>query len=89
MNATEIASALAWRDKRVEFSGTPLTEAVALFNRQNELQLFLRDRSLGELRVSGIFWSDDPAGFARLLAASFGVTAERKTKHEIAIRRAP
>jgi transmembrane sensor len=84
---SEIARTLAWRSKRVEFSGARLVEALALFNRQNRLQLSLGDRPSGELRVSGIFWSDDPEGFTRLLEGSFGLRAERRSDTEITLRR--
>lgn len=83
----EMARALAWRGNRVEFSGTSLFDAVALFNRQNQLQLSLGDRSLEDLRVSGIFWTDDPAGFTRLLEASFGIKAEHENADRIVLRR--
>lgn len=89
MSAPEMAAALAWRGKRVEFSGTRLSDAIALFNRENALQIDVRDAALNGLRVSGIFWIDNPEGFARLLEASFGVTAERKSESEIALRAAP
>ena len=34
-----LAAALAWRDRRIEFTETPFTEAIALFNRGNRVQL--------------------------------------------------
>lgn len=71
VDAAAIARALAWRQHRVEFTGTPLADAVALFNRRNRGQLALADPALGELRISGVFWTDDPEGFARLLEAGF------------------
>lgn len=76
-SATEIAAALAWRGKRVEFTDTPLAEALALFNRQNELQLELAPAASGTHAITGIFWADDPEGFARLLETSLGLRAER------------
>lgn len=72
----ELNRALAWRGKRVEFTGTPLAEAVAMFNRQNAVKLALQERELGALRVSGIFWADDPEGFARLVESSFGLRSQ-------------
>ncbi|MGH7956226.1 MAG: hypothetical protein ACREH8_04355 [Opitutaceae bacterium] len=87
MTRAEIDAALAWRGKRVEFTGTPLVEAVALFNRQNRVRLSLDDRALDELRVSGVFWVDDPEGFARLLESSFGVQAVHRHDIEIVVRK--
>lgn len=73
----EVAAALAWRGKRVEFSGTPVSEAVSVFNRQNRLQLAVGDQALAQHQLSGIFWADDPEGFVRLLEIGMGATAER------------
>lgn len=75
--AEETAASLAWRNRRVEFTATPLAEAVALMNRHNTLQLQLADRATAELRITGVFWTDDPETFARLLEASIGVKAKR------------
>lgn len=82
----EVAAALAWRGKRVEFSGTPIAEAVELFNRQNRLQLAVVDKAFAQHQVSGIFWADDPEGFVRLLETGMGATAER-TGNTITLRR--
>lgn len=77
-DARQAAEALAWRDKRVEFTRAPLAEALAVFNRGNVLQLTLADPALGAQRVSGIFWSDNPESFARLLELSFNVEARTR-----------
>lgn len=81
-----IDAALAWRGKHVEFSGTPLSEAIALFNAQNRIRLTLGDRAHGALRISGMFWLDDPEGFARLLEASISIKAVRIGTAEIALQ---
>lgn len=73
----EMRTALAWRGMRIEFTNMPLAEAVALFNRQNRIQLALGSPSLADLRISGIFWADDPEGFSRLVEASAGLRVTR------------
>jgi len=83
----EMAAALAWRDLRVEFTGTPLGEAVGLFNRRNRVQLALGDASLAEIRLSGIFWSDDPEGFSRLVESIANLQATRVTDTRIVLHR--
>lgn len=75
IDAGEMAQALAWRSHRVEFTATPLAEAVALMNRQNERQLILDDEATARLQITGVFWTTDPPGFARLLEKSLGVKA--------------
>ncbi|MGH7946555.1 MAG: FecR family protein [Opitutaceae bacterium] len=78
VSPAQIATALAWRGKRIEFTDTPLAEAMALFNRQNQLQLSIENRANGARCINGIFWTDDPAGFARLLETSLGMTQSRQ-----------
>ena len=73
----DLKQALAWRGMRVEFTGTPLSDAVELFNQQNSLQLEIGDDSLAELQLTGIFWADDPEGFVRLLETGMNVRAKR------------
>lgn len=74
----EVARALAWRGKRIEFTDTPLVEAVAVFNRQNQVRITVVNRADGARCINGVFWADDPAGFARLLGTSLGLTVERE-----------
>lgn len=83
----EIAGALAWRQRRVEFTSTPLAEAVPLFNRGNQTRLTLADHATGEMKISGVFWTDDPEGFARLLESSLGVKAIRGSDGAIVLRK--
>jgi transmembrane sensor len=89
VSPAEIERALAWRDKRIEFSGTSLAEAVGLFNRQNRAQISLGTPSLAGLRISGIFWADNPAHFARLLEMTLPVKAEIGGGGGIVLRSAP
>lgn len=77
LSAAEMAAALAWRGRRVEFTHTTLAEAVALFNRQNTLQIVVADAAVARTAISGIFWSDDPEGFVRLLEPGFALEATR------------
>ena len=83
----EMAAALAWRGLRVEFTNTPLGEIVGLFNRQNRVQLALGDEELADIRISGIFWSDDPEGFSRLIESSAGLQVTRRGETRIELRR--
>jgi transmembrane sensor len=73
----ELATALAWRDRRIEFTRTPLAKAVELFNRENQIQLKVADADTGNFEISGIFWANDPDGFIRLLVSAFSVTEDR------------
>ena len=77
LTPAQIASALAWRTCRIEFNRAPLSEVVGSFNRLNKVQLRIGNPSAGALRISGIFWADDPEGFVRLLESGLGVRADR------------
>jgi transmembrane sensor len=82
-----LATALAWRFQRVEFTATPLAEAVALMNAENVRQLALADAATGELRITGVFWTNDPAGFARLLESSLGLRTARRADGTLVLSR--
>lgn len=88
LEPAEIDATLAWRSRRVEFTGVPLSRAVALFDRHNRLRFTIEDSALAELRVSGIYWIDDPEGFARLLQSSFDLRVERRDEKTLALLRA-
>ena len=87
VTTAEVKAALAWRELRVEFTNTSLAEVVELFNRQNQVRLALGAADLGTIRISGVFWTDDPEGFSRLIEASAGLKAERSTVGQITLQR--
>lgn len=83
----ELARAVAWQPRVLEFSSTPLAEVVAEFNRHNTIQLSLADPSLANLPIMASFRSDNVEGFVRLLEATADVHAERHGE-TISLRRA-
>ena len=82
-----MTSALAWRGKRIEFTRTPMAEAVELLNRQNRIQLLVADSAVARIQLSGVFWADDPEGFVRLLENGMNVRAERSPESIVLRRR--
>jgi transmembrane sensor len=72
----ELTASLAWRESRVEFAEMPLGEVIELFNRRNELQLIVRGHALLHRRINGVFWTNDPEGFARVVAESLAAGVE-------------
>jgi transmembrane sensor len=87
VSSDEMARALAWQPRLLEFTAAPLAEVVAEFNRHNTLQLSLADPALASLPVTASFRSDNAAGFVRLLEATAGVSAEYRGE-TISLRRA-
>ena len=65
-----------------------LTDIVAEFNRRNPVQLAVDDATLGALRLSAAFRSDNVEGFVRLMESDFGMRAEWRSEREIVLRRA-
>jgi len=88
LSPQEIADRLSWRAPRVEFSETPLGEAVSLMNRGSAEHLVIGDPTLAAIRVNGLFRADDSATFVRLLEANFGVAA-RQSGNVVTLRFAP
>jgi transmembrane sensor len=84
----EMADRLAWRATRVEFSGAPLAEVVAVLNQHNRVRFVLGESALGEVALSGLFRADDTDTFTSLLQTGFGIAADRQDG-VIVLHRAP
>lgn len=88
LTASEIDAHLAWRVPRLDFTRTPLSEAVPLINRHSRVKLILGDSAVGDVRLSGILQADNLETLLRLLEAEHGVTAEWRGTSEVVLRRA-
>lgn len=77
---------LAWRVPRLEFSGTPLREAIAMFRQYGGVRLTL-DPALAELQMSGALSADDVDSFLLLLKHEFGIAAQTRADGTIALHR--
>lgn len=86
MTETEVDAQLAWRETLQEFNGITLKEAAAMLNRQNFTQIIIRNPSVGRLRVTGYFRSDNPEAFVRIVAESFNLKAEEQGDHTLLLR---
>ncbi len=73
-----LQSLLAWQQGRLEFSGRPLEEVVAEFNRYNHHKIIIADPALAKRLFGGAFASHDAAPLLELLEQSFGVVAEEQ-----------
>jgi len=89
LDTSEIETKLSWRTPRLDFEGTPLREAIQLFNRHNSVQIFLSDPKSGEQRVSGTFRSDNPEGFVHLIEATFDLRSSRTERNRIVLSPVP
>jgi len=66
---------LSWRQGFIAFDNTPLSEAVAEFNRYNKRKIIITDPAISGIRVGGNFQTNNIDGFVWLLARGFPVTA--------------
>jgi transmembrane sensor len=83
MTPEEIDARLAWRKTHLQFSAMDLASAVVLMNQHNRLQIGLGDASIGDLRISGVFRSDNPEGFVRILLETFSLRAVRPSDDQV------
>lgn len=85
---TDVAPSPDWTSGMLQFDGTPLKDAVALANRYSDRRIILVG-DLSPLRVTGAFRAGDTIGFARALAAAFGLTVEQSADGNIILSRHP
>lgn len=83
----QITDRLAWQPRLLDFVDAPLAEIAAEFNRHNPVRLVLDDASIGAMRLSASFRSDNVEGFVRLLESDFNVRSDRRNDTEIRLRR--
>jgi transmembrane sensor len=75
VSPAEIDAASAWRRGEIVFNGMPLKQAVAEFNRYLDRKLIIADPAIGDIRLGGRFFVDDPTNFLRALRRGFDVQA--------------
>ena len=86
LSTVEISEHLAWRVPRLEFSGTPLSRVLQMFNQHGRVRLALADPALGRLQLSGVLRADNIESLLLLLEGEFGLSAEDR-RGEIVLRR--
>ncbi len=86
LDSSQVREALEWTQEMLHFTGTPLSEVVAQFNRRNRLQLRLGDPALAPRLVGGSFASGNVEGLVRLLERDGVVAIERRDDREIVLR---
>lgn len=68
---------LAWREGLIFFEGDSLAEAAVEFSRYSDIRILIEDPAVAERRVVGVYSSADPEGFAKAVADSLGLRAEK------------
>jgi transmembrane sensor len=77
-----------WPTRMLEFDDTPLEDAVAQMNRYSRIPLTLGDEATRRLRISGAYRAGDIAGFAKGLAAAFGLDLAKQPDGSLSLRQA-
>jgi transmembrane sensor len=76
----------AWRTRRLEFTDTPLTEAVEEFNRYSAVRVVIGTPDLAAVRVSGVFRIGDSDGFLYSLREALQLETHESLGEVIVLR---
>lgn len=91
VETAELAARLAWRSPRLEFSRTPLAEALVMMRQhaaaEKNVTVILAEPSLGRVEVSGVLRADNIETLLRLLEDEHGFKTEYRSPHEVVLRR--
>lgn len=77
---------VAWRQGRLVFRSTPLSQAVAEVNRYSSRKLRVGDSSLDAYTVSGVFRTGDPDSFVLVLENSLPIRMEASGPERLLLR---
>jgi transmembrane sensor len=76
LDPDQVAQHLSWREGMIAFDGDTLAEAAREFARYSPTPLLIEDEQVAQMRIVGLFASNDPAGFARAAALSLGLETQ-------------
>ena len=76
VDGDDVSRKLAWREGMIAFHGETLAEAAQEFARYTDQRIIIDDPEVARRTVVGLFVANDPEGFARAVATSFGLQAE-------------
>ncbi len=79
----------AWRARKLDFSNTPLAEAIAEANRYSREQIVLGAPELAAARISGTFEAGKNEAFVEGLQTYFRLDAERTGDRKLILTRRP
>lgn len=82
----ELRQRLAWRVPRLEFTRTPLDEAIPMINQHSAVKIALADPALGRVRISGLLRVDNIETLFKLLETEHNIEAERRGPDQVVLR---
>jgi transmembrane sensor len=83
VSSADVERITAWTEGKLVFLDTRLDDAIAESNRYTRNSVILADKSLADLRISGVFRAGQPAEFARAVAEIYPVAVEYRPDGEI------
>jgi transmembrane sensor len=86
VQTVEVGRQLAWRVGRIAFHGETLAEAAEEFSRYSDVRIQIDDPEIAKQKITGLFVSQDPVGFANAVAVSFDLRAEIGDKKVLLMR---
>jgi transmembrane sensor len=75
LSQSELERELLWQEGKIAFEDTSLASAIETFKRYGGTQIYVEDPDLLKLTITGVFSSDNPVGFAKVVAEAFELTA--------------
>lgn len=87
LREVDVEAVTAWSRDQLVFRDAPLAEALREANRHADLQLILRDPSLGDVPVNGQFRLGDNESLLAAVQSAFPVRAERLSETRIELTR--
>lgn len=72
----DVAAATAWRERKLIFSSSPLTDVAGEYNRYHEKRLRVADPALKDFRISGVFSAADSTSLIAFLRAQSTILVE-------------
>jgi transmembrane sensor len=76
-----------WTTGRLAFDDARMSDVIAAANRYSTTPILVGDPDVGELRVSGIYRTGDPAALARTLASAFDLEVRRDAAGNLRLER--
>ncbi|HEX6859960.1 MAG TPA: FecR domain-containing protein [Caulobacteraceae bacterium] len=73
VDGDDVSRKLAWREGMIAFHGETLAEAAGEFARYSGDRILIDDPEVARRTVVGLFVANDPQGFAKAVATSFGL----------------
>ena len=68
IDQADLEKVVSWKEGKILFEDTPLDEVIAEINRYSSAPIVVEDVKLAQLRVNGLFYTENPSHFLQALA---------------------